>query len=233
MDQDILLKALEKHLDFLATIFNWAIALSIAVAWAGIQRRQEIEAWKLKFSRKHAFYAVCALFLVANLAVTILFLRIGDLLWLLDDKNFMKGFTVLTTHPWVLNPFEYFGDSFIARLHSCEGYGLLIVTWWLCYSALSTLVDGWSRKVGVLLLVFLLIGFTSMLAVQRVYNIVFIRTATLGQGYKTILTSTLIERVIATLLGIVVGILTFAASRRLLERFRAGTETQTQDRPTP
>jgi len=220
MDQDVIIKSLEKHLDFVASIFNWAIALSIAVAWAGIQKKEEIEAWKLKFSRRHAYYAVCALFLVANISVLIVFLRIGDLLNLLDDKNFLKGLTTIMTHSWILNPFAYFGNSFMARLHSCEGYGLLIVTWWLCYSCLSTLVDDYKgRRVRLLLGIFLLVGLTSMQAIQWIYGIIVMRTASLDPEYHMALMSTATERFLAIFLSIVVGSLTFVASRRLQIRF--------------
>jgi hypothetical protein len=227
MDQNVIINSLEKHLDFAASIFNWAIPLSIAVAWAGIQRKKEIEAWQLKFSRKHAYFAVSALFLIANLAVLIVFLRVGDLLSLLDNDNFMKGLTTVATHSWFLNPFGYFGGSFIARLHSCEGFGLLIVTWWLCYSSLSTLVDDYSNKrVMFLLIVFLFIGLASMQAIQRIYGIVLLRTATLNSDYYAALLSTAAERSVAILLSIIVGSLTFVAARRLQTRFKVEMENQ-------
>lgn len=95
MDQEILILSLTKHIDSLEIIFNWAVVLSIAIAWAGIQRHQQIEALTLKFDRSHAFYAISGLYLTANIAVLILLLRLADLLALLDDNHFLKGLSIL------------------------------------------------------------------------------------------------------------------------------------------
>jgi len=219
MDQETLIQSLTKHIDSLEIIFNWAVVLSIAVAWAGIQRQQQIEALTLKFDRRYAFYSISGLYLTANIAVLILLLRLADLLALLDDSHFLKGLSVLATHSWVLNPFSYFGSSVTARFYSCEGIGLLIVVWWLCNTSLSTLLDYKSNKIAILLLIlFLLVGLVSLGAIQRVYGIVLGRTALMDTTLHNALVETSKERFIAIFLGIIVGSLTFVVGNRLQNR---------------
>ncbi len=219
MNQDIIVQALGKHLDALQTILNSIILLAAATAWAGISRQQEIEALKIKFQRRHAFFAASGLYLIANIIVLILFLRIGDLFALVDNAHLIAGVSTLATHAWILNPFGYFGSSALGRFHSGEGFGLLIVTWWLCNASLYTLVDKKrSFASQVLIAVFLAVGLLSMLAVERDYMIILTRIqheATLTQQLK----STVLERTVGTFLGIGVGSLAFNVISRLHERW--------------
>jgi len=219
MNQDIIVQALGKHLDALQTILNSIILLAVATAWAGINRQQEIEALGMKFRRRHAFFAASGLYLIANMVVLILFLRIGDLFALLDSTHLVTGVSTLATHTWILNPFGYFGPSALARLHSGEGFGLLIVTWWLCNASLYTLGDKRQPLVARLLLgAFLGIGLLSVIAVQRDYAIILShveRNSVLAHQ----LSSTITERTLGTFLGIAVGGLGFAVISRLHERW--------------
>jgi hypothetical protein len=224
MNQEVLVKAVVSQLDALEKIFSWAIILAIAVAWAGVRRATHIEALGLKFLRREAFYAVSALFLVANVAVLILLLRIGDLLWIVDDKHFAESLTNLATHSWVLNPFSYFGSSAAARLTSGEGFGLLIVVRWLCNASISTLLDTQTRKSKMLLGLFLFVGLSSMVAIERVYRVALIRSVSVDNALYQNLAATKTERTIGTWLGITVGGLTFASAKRLQSRMRKAPE---------
>lgn len=148
MNQEVIIDSIKNHLDSIETYVDWVILLAVAIAWAGIRRETEIEVLGAKFNRRHAFFAVAALYLIANVAFLILALRIGDLIALLDREHAVEGITTLATHAWVLNPFGYFGKSGIARLHAGEGFGLLIATWWLCNGSLYHL---WmKRKIDLL-----------------------------------------------------------------------------------
>jgi hypothetical protein len=219
MNQDTIVEALGKHLDALQTILNSIILLAVATAWAGISRQQEIEALGMKFRRRHAFFAASGLYLIANMAVLILFLRIGDLFALLDSTHLVTGLSTLATHTWILNPFGYFGPSALARLHSGEGFGLLIVTWWLCNASLYTLGDKKQPFTArVLLGTFLGIGLLSMLAVQRDYAII---VSHVGRDplLAAQLTSTITERTVGTFLGIAIGGLSFTVISRLHDRW--------------
>ena len=220
MDQDIIIEAVGKHLDTIETYVNTIAILAVATAWAGFHRSREIEVLGTKFDRRHAFWAVAVLYLIGNMTILILFLRVGDLVALLDASHVVKGTTTLATHSWVLNPFSYFGTSRVARVHSAEGYGLLIATWWLCTASLSTLMDDKRHRAAQLLLgLFLAIGLGSMLAMNRVYGIVLDGLQTPAPALYVAAMSTAVERSVGNGLGIVVGGLIFVAANKLQIRF--------------
>lgn len=210
MDHKIIIDAIGKHLDFLESNIFWIIVIAIAVAWAGVQRKKEIEILSLKFNRQNAFIAASMLYLLSNMAILILFLRIGNLIQLLDQKHFLTGFTRLSTHPWILNPFSYFGNSSSAQFHSGEGFGLLIVIWWLCNSSLYSLMDDKKNKYAYIFLVlFLIVGLGSIIAIQHTYQVVLNQLQIVNHSlYKEVLVSNTV-RMIGTFLGIAVGSLLF------------------------
>jgi len=221
MDQDVIVDALGKHLDMIEAYVSAITILAVASAWAGIQRSREIEIFGTKFDRRHAFWAVAALYLICNMAILILFLRVGDLVKLLDSAHVVKGISTLATHSWVLNPFSYFGASGIPRFHSAEGYGLLIATWWLCNASLSTLMDDKRNRTAKLLLgLFLTIGLGSMLAMNRVYEIVLDSLRLSAPNLYDAALSTALERSVGSAIGIVVGCLIFVAANRLQARLQ-------------
>lgn len=220
MNQDVIVEAIGKHLDTIETYVNAIVLLAVAAAWAGVRRSREIEAFGTKFDRRHAFWALAVLYLVANMTILIVFLRVGDLVLLLDPSNVVKDITKLATHSWVLNPFSYFGGSAIARFYSSEGYGLLIATWWLCNASLSTLMDDKRNRVAQFLLgLFLAIGLGSMLAINRVYGVVLGALRASAPGLYAAASSTVVDRNVGNGLGIIVGGLIFVAANRLQQRF--------------
>jgi len=220
MDQDVMVDAVGKHLDTIEAYVNAIAVLAMAAAWAGVRRSREIDAFGTKFDRRHAFWALAVLYLIGNMTILILFLRVGDLVLLLDPSHVVKGTTTLATHPWVLNPFSYFGDSAVARFHSSEGYGLLIATWWLCNASLSTLMDDKrSRAAQLLLGLFLGIGLGSMLAMNRVYGVALGSLRASAPSLYAAASATAIERGVGNGLGIVVGGLIFFAANKLQTRF--------------
>lgn len=212
MDQKIIIDNIAKHLDSLESLVNAIIILSVAIAWAGIQRSQQIEVFGTTFNRRHAFFVVAALYLIANMSILILFLRLGDLVRILDKNYIVKGITQISTHKWILNPFAYFGKSTITQAYSSEGFGLLIVVWWLCNASLSSLMDDKKHKVANILIgLFLVIGLCSMFAVQRVFSIVLASLQKDHTELYTLVHQTMNERSVGSIIGIVVGGLIFAA----------------------
>jgi hypothetical protein len=227
MEQEVLIQSIGNHVDYLQSIFNWAIILSIVIAWAGIERKKEIEALGLKIARAHAFYAICSLYLIVNVIVLIIFLRMADLLLLIDDKNFTKGLSTLTTHSWILNPFSYFGESSLARFYSCQGTGLLIVVWWLANASLSTLKDNKKSKSTLFLsVVFLLVGLSSLWAIYRVYMVIQNRLIHINHDLSKTFSNVFLESVLASFLGVAVGVLAFIVANLLQKRISALREVK-------
>ena len=212
MDQSVLITNIAKHLDSLETIISSIIVLAIGLAWAGVSKHREIEIAGAKFSRRHAFYAASAVFLVANMSILILFLRLGDMVILLDQSNILKAFTQLSTHRWVLNPFSFFGHSDIAKIYSSEGVGLLIAVWWLCNSSLSSLMDDKGNKAASILLgIFLVIGLASIYAINRVNSELLGAMKPVSPDIYALLLEASDERMLGVVIGIVVGVLIFVS----------------------
>jgi hypothetical protein len=79
-NQEVIVESLGTHLSALEKILAWTLLVAIPVAWAGIRREEVIKAGFLEIQRMYAFYAVATLFLVVNVAILLLFLRVAGLL---------------------------------------------------------------------------------------------------------------------------------------------------------
>lgn len=217
--QKVIIDAISSHLDLAEGFVNWALLFAAAIAWTGLQKKREIEAFHVTVDRRNAFVAVAVLYLFATMALAVIFLRIGDLVALLDGAHFSEGVSTLGTHRWLLNPFSYFGQSAIARGHSGEGYGLLIVVWWLCNSSLYTLMDDKrSRRAKTLLAFFLGVGLLAMVSIQRVYQLLVVRAELFDKPFHDAIVATGMERFLAAFLGIAAGGLLFVATNYLQMR---------------
>lgn len=206
LDQKIIVDAIGKHLDSLETIINTMILLSVASAWAGIRRSSEIDAFGTKLNRKHAFFALSCIYLLANIAVLLLFWRLADLILLLEKSSVTAGLTKLATHRWILNPFSYFGPSTISSFFSSAGFGLLIAVWWLGNTSLSTLMDDKQSKAAkVLLALFLAIGLFSMGAINRCYIAILSAFPNDATELRAEILSSAHYREILTFVGIAIG----------------------------
>ena len=219
MIQDTIVDALGKHMDALQTIFDSIIVLAVAIAWAGVSRQSEIEALGIKFQRRYAFFVASGLYLVANIAVFILFFRISNLFTLLDHSHVVPGFSVLATHSWVLNPFSFFGGGLMPRLISAWGIGLLIFLWWVCGASLLTFEDkAHAFAAKVIRGSFQVVGLLSIWAVCTVMQGFIIRgenIGLIGEEFR----STMFDRLAGALLGFGAGALAVKAIKRGYERW--------------
>lgn len=218
MDQNLLLDAITKHLDALEANVNAIILLAIAAAWNGLRRTRELEALGMKFDRRHAFWILGSAYVVANVAAMISFLRLGDLLSLIENTKFEEAFTRLAVHPWVLNPLSHFGGIEVsARVHASGGWGLLILTWWLCTTSLATLMDS---KRGALVLFFALfaVGLGSIIAIYSAQQTVFARLGPVAPHLLSELEVGRPWRIAGTWIGVASGLLIFFGANHLREK---------------
>lgn len=212
MHQKVLVESLGAQLDLAQSIVNWAILFAAAVAWAGLQKTREIEAFHVKVDRRDAFVVVAVLYLIATMTVSILFFRIGNLVGLLDKEHFSEGVSVILAHEWILNPLSYFGTSTVGRLTSGEGLGLLVVVWWLCNASLYTLTDEKnSRRGRVLLAIFLAVGTLAIGAIYRVHFTMRVQAVQFGDKIGNALQDTFSDRVLSFFVGSIAGVALFTA----------------------
>jgi hypothetical protein len=131
--------SLVKHLDVIEKSLWWALGIAVIIGWAGIRKADPIDILGMKTTRSDAYFVASWAFVLANLAIVIALLRMADLLKLLSDADFSDAVQKIMTHSFLFNPFSYFGTGLWTRVQSSIGYGLLIVCWWTCYTAIATL----------------------------------------------------------------------------------------------
>ena len=209
MEQDVLVSAIGKQLDGLSSLISTTVGLALIAAWAGLQGEEKVSVFSVTMKRQHAFYILGASFITANATAIIYFLRIADLIAQVSDQNFAKALTILGTHQWPYNPFAYFGDSALSLVYSGFGFGLLIVIWWIGFTALGLLVEYPSRKPAELLVMaaFLAVGLSSMLAINQVFTAVMHRIDASAGGVPIDVRANGLVRAVFTFLGIGAGAL--------------------------
>jgi len=217
MDQDVLVSAIANQLDGLSALISTTVGLALIAAWTGLQGEEKVSVFSLSVKREHAFYILGASFITANTTAIIYFLRLADIIGEIDDAHLLEALTTLGTNAWPYNPFAYFGDSTFSLLHSSFGFGLLIVIWWIGFTALSLLVNYPTRVAAerVLMSVFLLVGLASMVAIQIVYSEVWIRLSETGASFPINLKTNWLVRSAFTFAGIGAGGLLFWLAQRL------------------
>ncbi len=177
MDPSILVDNIGAHLHLLEKAINMIILISPAIIWAGIKRDQYIQLFGNSFDRRHSFFIVSGFYLIINLFILCLLLRLGDLILMLPDaKSFLSGITQLATHKWILNPYAHFSSgrlTYLQAIYSSQGLGLLIFIWWFCNASLYSLMDDKkNRAAKILLVLFVSIGICSIFAIYRGFDII-------------------------------------------------------------
>jgi len=162
----------------------------------------------MTFSRSQAFRAACCIYVAGSLVVLLLLWRIGSLLRMIGGDP--KAVTRLATHTWLLNPFSYFGPH---PFYNSLGYGCLIFLWWMCTASLSTLTGGLLTKANIAQLIFFLsVGGLVVLAANRVGRIILCsKSPTISAAFYNSFAPLGHERVIAPIVGLVLGIVAFVA----------------------
>lgn len=135
------ISAIEKNLDGLQRLTSWVIALMFVLWVGGILNAQEITVVGTKLPTALAFLAGVLFYLLALGGIVLGFWRIMRLVESLSDKQNAKDVVVaLALHPWILNPFSFFGQGRLNSFLGGLGYGLLLPIWWLCGASIALLV---------------------------------------------------------------------------------------------
>jgi len=137
LNAESIIDALGSHLEALRSVANWGVLLALAVWWASVRQQDEIELGPLKVRRSDAMPIAAAGYFLANVGVLVLFARIDSLLRLLPDDSFVEGYSKLATGSWLMNPYAMLGPGFVAQISCAASIGLLICSWWACFSSLA------------------------------------------------------------------------------------------------
>lgn len=207
MNQEGIVNALGEHMSALQYIVGWAVIIAFGVGWAGLQKKKELEIVGLKVGRREAFYIATLLYLMANLTVLLLLWRIEALLIALNDKYFVRGYTTLALHAWLLNPFGYVGSNLVAALSTSLSMGLIIISWWICITSVVVIRGKQPIIKSVILpVLFYAAGNLSLVSLYRIYGINLARLETLDQTLFVGIKETALGRWIAIWSGTAVGI---------------------------
>lgn len=139
MNQQILIEAVGKHLDGIASLLNWFIATAFVMTFAGLTRQETLEVLGVKVKSRDAFNVAALITLVTLAGMFLLLLRLLSIMSSLDDGHFVEGLTRLTTHDWYLSPFSFFGNSTVAYLHGTLSYFLFFTALGLAALPLAAL----------------------------------------------------------------------------------------------
>jgi hypothetical protein len=203
----------------LADLFTWTLVAALAVASAGMQKKKpsEIQIATVSFDRGSAFWVVGVIYFVVTLIGLIVLWRLEALLRLLPDANFVKGYSKLASHEWVMNPFSYLGTTEAARRSASFGAGLLIVAWWFCLGSVVSLrgeIPLWKSLVTFPLL-FYLAGLSFLWVIWDIYRVNLDRLFLLAPDIHGGLKDTAGDRWLVIYLAIPVGFLIFIGVLKL------------------
>ena len=211
MESDVLINAIGSHLDALQSTVNTSVGLALVAAWAGFQKEREISVFALKATRGQALHLLGLVFIFTNVTALILFLRLADLLYLVDAVEIDKAITAIATHKWVFNPFAQFTSTPLSIINSCFGYGALIVIWWIGYTCLALLNDNKRSFIFSMIgAVFLAVGLASMLAISHCFMVLAERLSDASAEIQAAAVMLFWPKQITSFLGIGLGGLVFA-----------------------
>ena len=204
MNQSQIVDSLGDHLDSLKQTVGWALLLSVAFCWAGLTQADPVNALGFSVTRSNAFLVAAIFYVFVNAKLLDLLIRIGDLVQLLNRSHVVEGLTKVALHPFIANPFSYFGTSPLARVHSSKGFGALIFVWWVANSSLFTLA-GDQRPTDFWVNIFFWVGIASMWAISRAYNLSLEAVCIVDDVLHAGIKATTPDRVIGAFLGVVLG----------------------------
>jgi hypothetical protein len=208
MSEQLVVEAVRRHLDEIASFVNWALVLALPIVWMAVRRKQTYEVLKIEFTAKQAYCIVTVLFLVINLVVVVLFFRLRDLLASVPERKVADVVTVLVSHQWVLNPFSHVSVGGLGWLYGIGGFFGLMIVWSICFASivLIQIVIGEDSRVAWLLRVlFGVLGLSTAAVIQGIYVTALDRTAGVSPELNSALAAVSNSRYAIFVLGILMG----------------------------
>ena len=214
VEQQDLLDGITDTLTELKTTTRIGVVLGMLFWWAGFSKDDPIKILDAEIHRKHALFIAATIYLGLTYIIWDRFHRVGTLLIELEDQYIEKAFSKLNIHPWILNPFSYFGNDITSRLTSAKGFGLLSLLWWVCNSSIISLANyHMTYLIIAVQLLYLAIGLATMKSYFRVNNILLERMKPINYKVYSVINSRRKDKICLDLIGTILGI-TFCALMR-------------------
>lgn len=174
---DILIKSISGHMDALSRLMSLIFLINVVALFSVLTGRKDLVFGAVEADRKYGFMILSAINISLMAGVFIVFYRLAGLLTTLapDDEATIQGLTTLTKHPFLLNPFAYFGEQQYYLYETGRGIDFINLSSWLSLigfflvllipfvatplmGRLTIETAHWSRAVTVPLIFFLLLG---------------------------------------------------------------------------
>jgi hypothetical protein len=169
VDEKTILENISKHMDLLASLQNLILSTAVAAIYMACTRGNELDLKIIKVTKGNAALFLVTLFLTLMTAIFLILVRLYGLLDLLETSRIPDAFTKIATHPWLLNPFAYFGDSLFYRLISAISLLGLVVAWWMSFIATGSLRGKYPRFEFFFGTAFFALSVVTFIAIQQVY----------------------------------------------------------------
>lgn len=173
-DQSSIIDSLGKHMDQIQQTIRWILAITLILTGSTIASTTNVKLLGLEIPREYVYYFASAYFVFVNMSLFVWFIRIGKLIQHLDEDNFRKGLSKLSTRTLIPNPFVIVGS----KSYREGGRNLLGVLWFtLCISFMViadyTHISGLRKWIpfGIYIIVF----FLCILIFLEIRDIIFSR----------------------------------------------------------
>jgi hypothetical protein len=140
MQRDDLLDALVGQVDELQGLVKWLVAFAFTATVLAIQGDDPISVLNLSLTRVQAFFVIAAIYVAACTAALAHLRRLTSLLAGLTPQEIATGFSKLSGHKWLLNPFVVEGSHTKYGSHGAFALVALICVFWLCVASLYALL---------------------------------------------------------------------------------------------
>ena len=136
VDQTAVLAGIDKTLDSLQTTIHWASLMVVLFAAAELWGNYPLTVVGITVKDTQVFWLAAPFYLFANVKCLDLLVRVSRLVHLLSDPFVVRALSTIAVHPFVANPFGYFGAGAVARFTAAKGFALLVLLWWTAHASL-------------------------------------------------------------------------------------------------
>ena len=180
--QAIVLANTGRQLDSLQATIGWASLTVVLFASTAFAREETLTVLGMAIKTSEVFWYAAPFYFFVNIKCLDLLVRIGRMVRILDsDRLFVNCVNTIALHPFIANPYGYFGASTVGRFTGAKGLALLILLWWTAHASLLMYCEDFNALSVTLLVVFSVVGGLSLWTIYDFHRYVMCR---LGRADK-------------------------------------------------